>query len=118
MPTRHRPDRLIVSTETRGRAVIVTLAGELDAGTTSELERAMTTVGDGYDTLVFDLRELQFVDSLGLNLLFRERARAEERKVRMRMVRAPVHVQRLLALAALDGTLGPFYPDPEAALRA
>jgi anti-anti-sigma factor len=118
MPARHRPDRLIVSTETRDRAVVVTLAGELDAGTMSELERALTAVGDGYDTIVFDLRELQFVDSLGLNLLFRERARADERNVRLRMVRAPVHVQRLLTLAALDGTLGPFYPDPDAALRA
>jgi hypothetical protein len=28
-----------------------------------------------------------------------------------------VHVQRLLALAALDGSLGPFYSDVTAALR-
>jgi anti-anti-sigma factor len=118
MPSRHRPDRLLVRTETRDGAAVVTLAGELDAGTIADLERALAGIRDAFDPIVLDLRELRFVDSLGLNQLFRERARADERKVRLRMVRAPVHVQRLLTLAALDGTLGPFYPDPDAALRA
>src|SRR3712207_8813197 len=42
-----------------------------------------------------------FVDSLGLNTLFRAREWADSRGIVVRVVRAPVHVQRLLALAAL-----------------
>jgi anti-anti-sigma regulatory factor len=68
--------------------------------------------------VVLDLHELSFVDSIGVNMLFRMREWAEVRGVTLRVVRAPVHVQRLLALAALDGSMGPFYVDVAAALRA
>ena len=97
--------------------MVVRLEGELDAGTAEQLERCLGRVPQRCPVVVLDLRELSFVDSLGLNMLFRAREWAESRAVALRVVRAPVHVQRLLALAALDGSLGPFYADTAAALR-
>jgi anti-anti-sigma regulatory factor len=58
------------------------------------------------------------VDSLGLNELFRLHRRALRHGFELRLVRAPLHVHRLIVLTAMEHALGPFYPDPDAALRA
>ena len=98
--------------------MILRLDGELDAGTAEQLERCLGRIPHPCPLVVLDLRELSFVDSLGLNMLFRAREWADSRDVALRVVRGPVHVQRLLAISALDGSLGPFYADSAAALRA
>jgi anti-anti-sigma factor len=116
MPT-PQPPKLQIETDGDSSALIIRLAGELDAGTADELERSLSAVLEPRALVVLDLHELTFVDSLGLNILFRTREWADARGVTLRTVRAPVHVQRLLALAALDGSLGPFYADADAALR-
>ncbi len=94
------------------------LEGELDAATAPELERRLTGLATPGPILVLDLHALSFLDSLGLNMLFRAREWALARDVALRLVRAPVHVQRLIVLAAMEATLGPFYADADAALRA
>jgi anti-anti-sigma factor len=117
MPASLPPDRLLIELDPREAAVVLRLEGELDAATADQFERFLADLPQPCPLLVLDLHELSFVDSLGLNKLFRAREWATARGVVMRVVRAPVHVQRLLALAALDGSLGPFYPDATAALR-
>jgi len=98
--------------------VVLRLDGELDAATAPELERKLTGLAQPGPILVLDLHELSFLDSLGLNMLFRAREWALTQDVALRIVRAPVHVQRLIALAAMEASLGPFYADAAAALRA
>ena len=80
------------------------LEGELDAATAPELERKLTGLPAPGPVLVLDLHELSFLDSLGLNMLFRAREWALTRDVALRLVRAPVHVQRLIVLAAMEAT--------------
>ena len=112
-----QPPRLQIDTADRNGALVLSLSGELDAGTTEQLERSLSGILDPRPLVVLDLHALSFVDSFGVNMLFRTREWAEVRNVTLRVVRAPVHVQRLLALAALDGSMGPFYADVTAALR-
>ena len=116
MPASQHP-RLHIDAEDGSAALVVRLSGELDAGTAEELERSLSALLEPRPVVVLDLHELTFVDSLGLNILFRTREWADTRGVTLRVVRAPLHVQRLLALARLDGSLGPFYADADAALR-
>jgi anti-anti-sigma factor len=115
--TTPQPPKLQIETDGNPSALVIRLAGELDAGTADQLERSLGEVLEPRPVLVLDLHELTFVDSLGLNILFRTREWADTHGIALRTVRAPVHVQRLLALAALDGSLGPFYADADAALR-
>jgi anti-anti-sigma factor len=98
--------------------VVLRLEGELDADTAPDLERSITGLSRPGPVLVLDLHALSFLDSLGLNMLFRAREWAVTRDVALRIVRAPVHVQRLIAIAAMESSLGPFYADADAALRA
>lgn len=112
------PHRLRIRTDgARDGAVVLRLEGELDAATAAQLEHSLARLRPPDHLLVLDLGALSFVDSLGLNMLFRAKEWAGARGVDVRVVRAPVHVQRLIALAALDATFGPFYADVAAALR-
>lgn len=113
------PDnRLRIHIGGEASGIVLALSGELDAGTAPQLERSLAGLRAPSPTLVLDLRGLSFVDSIGLNMLFRMREWARAHAVVLRVVRAPLHVQRLIALAALDGSLGPFYADVDAALRS
>jgi stage II sporulation protein AA (anti-sigma F factor antagonist) len=118
MPASLPDNRLRIDLEGEATGFVLALWGELDAGTAPQLERSLASVREPSPTLVLDLRGLSFVDSIGLNMLFRMREWAHAHAVELRVVRAPVHVQRLIALAALDGSLGPFYADVDAALRS
>ena len=111
------PHRLQIHVNGTPSAVVLGLQGELDAATAGQLEHALAGLSAPCPLLVLDLHALDFVDSLGLNMLFRAREWAQSRGVPLRVVRAPVHVQRLLALAAVDGSFGTLYADVEAALR-
>ena len=115
LPPRHH---LTIDVELAADGVVVRLEGELDAATAGQLERSLAALQTPSPVLVLDLHALNFVDSLGLNMLFRAREWARARDIPLRVVRAPVHVQRLIALSALDGTFGPFYADADQALRA
>lgn len=112
------PHRLTIDMDGDAAGVVLRLRGELDAGTAGELEQRLTGLSRRGPVLVLDLHALSFVDSLGLNMLFRAREWAQTHDVALRIVRAPVHVQRLITLAALEPSLGPFYADADAALRA
>jgi stage II sporulation protein AA (anti-sigma F factor antagonist) len=118
MPARIPPDRLNIDVDGGPDGVVLRLDGELDAATAAQLEHSLASLQTRASVLVLDLHALRFVDSLGLNMLFRAREWALARSMTLRVVRAPVHVQRLIALAALDSTFGPFYTDAAAALRA
>jgi anti-anti-sigma factor len=119
MPRLPPPHRLRIDVDgASSGGVVLRLEGELDAATAPELERRLTALPAPGPILVLDLHALSFLDSLGLNMLFRAREWALTRDVALRLVRAPVHVQRLIVLAAMEATLGPFYADADAALRA
>ncbi len=118
MPAPLPSHRLRIDVDDRTGGVVLRLAGELDAATAPELERRLMGLVHPLPVLVLDLHELSFLDSLGLNMLFRAREWALTRGVALRIVRAPVHVHRLIVLAAMEASLGPFYVDAASALRA
>jgi anti-anti-sigma factor len=64
-------DFQLLLSEPGERTLVLNLSGELDMGTAKPLQeasKAAVAAGD-YDTLVFDLTQLTFIDSSGLHLL-------------------------------------------------
>jgi len=59
---------LVVSKERHPDALVVSVSGELDISTATQLELEVRDLGDG-SRLVLDLTELEFVDSTGLRTL-------------------------------------------------
>jgi anti-sigma B factor antagonist len=91
----------LVDTQTSGRMVIVALSGELDLLSSPVLGRALECLPADADTIVVDLRGLEFMDSTGLHLLIRAQQDAQEAGRRFALVRGGDQVQRLLNLTGV-----------------
>jgi stage II sporulation protein AA (anti-sigma F factor antagonist) len=87
---------VIAATGERGT---LRLAGELDASNADELARALEQ--DSSDELTLDLRELEFLDSSGLQVLIRAARRLEGRG-HLVLVSPQEHVRRLFAVSGVD----------------
>jgi anti-anti-sigma factor len=97
---------LVVTTEQHPGQARVVLVGELDIASCERLEKELAAVeADSPETVVLDLRRVEFIDSTGLRALIAadERARSEGR--RLAVVRGPNAVERLLAVTQLDQRL-------------
>jgi anti-anti-sigma factor len=97
---------LVVTTEQHPGQARVVLVGELDIASCERLEKELAAVeADSPETVVLDLRRVEFIDSTGLRALIGadERARSEGR--RLAVVRGPNAVERLLAVTQLDQRL-------------
>ena len=69
---------------TNGSTVTVAFSGELDISRAEEVERELERIeAEGPDLIVFDLRDLEFLDSTGLRLILGadSRGRREGRRV-------------------------------------
>ena len=88
---------LIVAVERRGDAVWARLNGELDLALVDHLEAALPVVHRG-ETLVVDLGELRFIDSVGVRVLMRLDVEARADEWSLVLVRARGHVKRVLEL--------------------
>ena len=101
------PERFSVDTERAGPTTTVRLSGELDMSGTFVLEPQLDDlVADPPDgAVVFDLRELRFIDSSGLAALIGAHERLDGAGVPTRFRRGPDDVQRIFALAGFEGLL-------------
>jgi len=78
------------------------LAGELDLGTAPQLKQAVDAYARTGQTIVIDLREVGFVDSMGLAALVRVRYRAMSRGAVLRLVAPPEAAWKVFTLTGLD----------------
>jgi anti-sigma B factor antagonist len=81
---------------------VVGVAGEVDLGTTEQVEAALAEVlGEGRRVVV-DLSACDFIDSSGLRTLVTARAAAEDAGDSFALVTDNAGVLRVLSVAALD----------------
>jgi anti-anti-sigma factor len=82
-----------------GDTHVIALDGELDLATMEDVERELERVG-GTDArlIVVDLRELTFMDCIGLRVIWVARQREAERLI---LVQGPRCVQRVFEIAGL-----------------
>ena len=98
-----RPAELRVQTlEERPGVTVLSVAGELDVSTAKNLESAVTDACEGQPAeLLFDLRELRFMDSAGIAVLL-----GASRKVPSVRLRDPsMAVRRVLEMTGLTQVL-------------
>lgn len=101
------PEHFRVDTERDGPATAVRLRGELDMAGTFLLEPRLDDIVSDPPAggVVFDLRELSFVDSTGLTVLVSAHERLSDAGVPTRFVRGSDDVQRIFAVAGFEGVL-------------
>ncbi len=82
--------------------VEIRVAGDLDLATVPQLRQAVDAHARSGQTMVIDLREIEFIDSMGLATLVRARHRAIARGAKLELVAAPEAVHRVFTLTHLD----------------
>jgi anti-sigma B factor antagonist len=82
--------------------VEIRLAGELDVATVPQMRQAIDAHARSGQTMVIDLHELEFVDSMGLAALVRARHRAISRGAKLQLVAPPESVYKVFTLTHLD----------------
>ena len=91
------------------------LKGELDLYSAPALDDALVAAeGEKWPTIVLDLRELEFIDSMALRLIMRTQARAQQDGRRLVLVRGSGVVERIFTVAGIDQHLE-IVDDPPAA---
>jgi anti-anti-sigma factor len=100
------PYELKLATEHRGLAAIIRLGGTLDLYGAPEFDREIERLlhTEAREVLV-DLREVEFMDSIGLRSLVAAHRRALRAGVPLWVVRGGPPVARVLRMTGLDMTL-------------
>jgi anti-sigma B factor antagonist len=112
-----RPGELIIDERRDDGTVILGFAGELDIATAGAVEAAVDRARAGdLERLVLDLRELEFLDSTGIQAILRADLASREDPFELVVVRGPRAVERLFSLLELHERLT-VVDDPDA-LRA
>lgn len=88
---------MIIAVERCGDAILASLTGELDLASVGHLEAALPAVHRG-ETLIVDLGELRFIDSMGVRLLMGLDVTARAEGWSLTLVGARGHVKRVLEL--------------------
>ena len=97
---------LVVTTEQHPGQARVVLIGELDIASSEGLENELAAIeADSPETVVLDLRRVEFIDSTGLRALIAADQRARSEGRRLAVVRGRNAVERLLAVTQLDQRL-------------
>jgi anti-anti-sigma factor len=117
-PESDSPPKLEVERRLDGGVGEVSLAGELDIATASDLEQAVAGLLAGSPrAIIVDLAELVFIDSTGIKLLLQLDGRCRECDVRFSLTEGSAPVQRLFSLTQVHEHLEVF-SDCEAARAA
>jgi anti-anti-sigma factor len=90
----HARTPLRLSIEDGPASVRIRVTGEVDVATVPQLRQAIDAYARSGQTMIVDLKAVEFIDSMGLAALVRARHRALARGARLRLVAAPppVHV--------------------------
>jgi anti-sigma B factor antagonist len=83
--------------------VILAVAGELDLASVAALQAALDELrAAGWENIVLDVRELTFIDSMGLSLLLDAERAARQGDARFAIVDGSPAVARLLEVVGLS----------------
>jgi anti-sigma B factor antagonist len=111
-------EQLDLSTTIQGSCAVVSVTGEIDLGTASELsEAAVAAMREIGPNLVLDLSGVTFMDSTGLKVLLAVHRRAELSGGRLVLAGATRSVDRIVKITGFDQTFV-VCDDVEAAIAA
>lgn len=96
---------LTVSVREQDHSVVIELDGELDLGSSPQLEQAIDYAQrDRPELVVIDLANLRFTDMAGLRVLMRAQDQTDRSGGRLVLANVPESIRRVLRLAQVNGT--------------
>jgi stage II sporulation protein AA (anti-sigma F factor antagonist) len=92
----------VAHSDADGLPTVVTIGGDLEYGTASPLRTALLEFSQGTaQTLVLDMRGIEFLDSTGISLLIQAKQRFDAQGTRFVLRQLPARVMRVLEIAGV-----------------
>jgi anti-sigma B factor antagonist len=101
-PTHISGTLLTISEERSGRRAVLSVAGEVDINSATELRTTIESAATGAFEIWLDLSALTFMDSSGLHAMSEARLRLTEANIRLTVICPEGPVLRVLALTGFD----------------
>ena len=99
-------DSLSIESERHGDSHTVRLYGEFDLAAVDDVTRELRQLEEGdAQSVIVDLRELEFIDSSGISVLVEAQLRFRENGGRLEFLCGPGPVQRVLQMTGVDTLL-------------
>lgn len=106
------PTKLDTKVSRHGDWTVLVLDGEVDMASAPRLEEALAgQLEAGTACLIVDLRQVTFMDSTGLTVLFRSHEAMAARGFEMVLVCSPGAVRRVIEVSGVGGVV-PIHDDP------
>jgi anti-sigma B factor antagonist len=101
--------------EREGETVFLRLSGEFDISCQEATDTTLAALPgkDGVTAIVIDMREVTFVDSLGLRVLLRHEVRSREGKFDLALIAPRGHARKVFDLSGVSQIIQ-IRPDPDA----
>jgi anti-anti-sigma factor len=106
-----RDTNFATATHQIGDVLVLSMTGELDMATAPALEEAVEQAQGG-SAIVIDLRELTFIDSMGIKVLLQVYTAGQNGHSTVSFIRGQERVQRVLRIAGIEQFLT--WTDPPA----
>jgi anti-anti-sigma factor len=104
--TRQDPNGGFEMTERReGETTVLTLAGELDLASVSDVQQRLAELRDAGSAVVLDLDQLTFMDSTGIRMLLTACQDAATHEWRFQVTRGSGRVRHLLSVVQIADRL-------------
>jgi anti-anti-sigma factor len=89
----------------KNNLVIIDLAGRIDVDAANFIEAIGQCVRDGYNDLLCNFEEVDFVDYMGISVIVIAYKEVVNTKGRMKFVNVPSHIRNVLSVSGLDKTI-------------
>lgn len=99
------PGNFDVAVNRTGDALIVAPRGEIDLATVDLVREAVEREQQPAESLILDLRGVEFMDTSGLRYVLELNERASHSEFLLRLVRGPSAVQRVFEVSGLESRL-------------
>lgn len=95
-------DSATIAVRTAGRALIITIAGEIDLSNAALVSQKIQEAEGTSTNVVLDLENLQFMDSTGLGVVVNLGKRVKERGGELAIVIVKPSIRKLFSITAFD----------------
>lgn len=96
------PEAPVIRVQHQPGHVLVTVAGEIDIGTSGQLRGELAALAAGGRPLIVDLDQVRFIDASGLGAIAGAAKRATAHGTSLHVVAARPGIRRLFAVTGLD----------------
>jgi anti-sigma B factor antagonist len=96
-----RSEALAITIEREGSTICLRLAGEFDLAGVPRVQQALEGIGDDFESLVFDLEQVEFLDLAALRTILRANDRGRKQGFQVQVVKPRGPASRIFTLTSL-----------------